>query len=322
MNEQSMPADAAMPRCFMFAGQGSQYYRMGLDLHRDADDFRENVERLDALIAARSGISPLAVVSAPGRNVGDPFDDHEASGLAIYLIERALAVTLAGRGVHPAVVLGSSIGMLAAAATAGAIGDEAAIDLALASRQVFDAHVPRGGMVAVLHDPAEYYRDLSLSRLAELAGVNFSGGFVLAAAEEHMRPLEQHLTARGLPYQRVPVRHAYHSSLVEPARTPLLHAIRTVPLRAPALPLYCCSQVRRLTTFTADDLWLALRNPLQHQDTLRAADRAGPFRFVDLSPSGTLAAMLRFVLPGGSRSTGGTILDQFQKGAALRLSRI
>jgi acyl transferase domain-containing protein len=321
MNARPMPADAAMPRCFLFAGQGSQYYRMGLDLHREADDFRDNVERLDALIAARSGISPLAVVSTPGRSVGDPFDHHEASGLAIYLVERALAVTLAGRGVQPAVVLGSSIGMLAAAATAGAIDDEAAIALALASRQVFDSHAPRGGMLAVLHDPAEYYRDVSLSRLAELAGINFGGGFVLAAAEENLPRLEQHLAARGLPYQRLPVRHAYHSSLIEPVRAAFLQAVRAVPLRMPSLPLYCCSQVRRLASFTADDMWLALRNPLQHEDTLRAADRAGPYRFVDLSPSGTLAALLRFVLPSSSQSTGGTILDQFQNGAAQRLAR-
>lgn len=60
--------------CFMFSGQGSQYYHMGKELFKENTVFRQSMLEMDAIAARRIGTSIVEEIYHPGKRVSDPFD--------------------------------------------------------------------------------------------------------------------------------------------------------------------------------------------------------------------------------------------------------
>ncbi|SEF35418.1 NADPH-dependent curcumin reductase CurA [Variovorax sp. NFACC28] len=317
------------PIVFLFSGQGSQYYHMGLDLYESDARFRHHLDALEEMARDLCGQSILALIRDARRTPSDPFTDVPTSSVAIYLVERALTRCLADHGIEPAMCVGSSMGLYASFTAAGCLSEEEALRFVFEQGRAFAETCEPGGMIAVLGDPAIYRSEPELQRVADLAGINFDKAFVVSARAGDLPVLFALLKSLKLAHQELPVARPFHSRWIEPAKA-RFEAL-SVPFvgRRPRIAVACCTRQDFVDRIEVSGFWSTVRNPIMFRETVQRLEASGPCRYVDVGPSGTMATMLKYVLPPGSGSEHRSILSPFGPGAkrladliaALRTSR-
>ena len=143
---------------FVYTGQASQWPGMGAALYDSEPVMRAVLDRCDDVLGKERGASLLDVMSGHPGAVGD-LDDPQWKQPAIYALECALAALWSSVGIRPDVVLGHSLGEIAAAHTADVYSLE-------------DRLAPRGGAGCADRRVARRRRDGSGLR----AGLACSGG--------------------------------------------------------------------------------------------------------------------------------------------------
>lgn len=120
---------ASCPKLTMaFTGQGAQWFAMGRELLSTSGAFRTSIMSSDEILR-RSGAewSLLDELLQPQNN--SRVDKSEVSQPATTAIQIAVVNLLATWGIQPSHVVGHSSGEIAAAYTAGALDQEAAIQM-------------------------------------------------------------------------------------------------------------------------------------------------------------------------------------------------
>ena len=295
------------PLVFCYSGQGSQFYRMGLPLFEQEPMFRRTMLELDERVKARLGVSVVDMLykDAPPPTASSSFTRTLVTHPAIFMVQRAMTELLAAKGVRPDAVLGMSLGEFAAAAAAGALGVEQALDAVLLQAELLEDGCPEGGMMAVLGAPR------LLDTLPELAGsvtivsVNAPEHFVLAGDRSTLERLRARLRELRVPAQLLPVSRAFHSAAIDGIAARFAAAVAGWPAAAPRVPLLSCAAGGATAALApGPHLWRAVREPIRLRETVQAQAVQQHSLFVDLGPSGTVAALLRLILApgGGSRS--------------------
>lgn len=298
---------------FLFAGQGSQYHQMGRGLYEHDPVFRAEMDALDRVPQALAGVSVLQTLYGP-RGKGEPLDAIGLSHPAIFMVEFALAQTVRARGVEPAAVLGSSLGIYAALAVAGALAADEALAMVVRQAAVVERHCPPGGMVGVLHDPRLFDDSEFLRARSALAGRNFESHFVLAAPQANIDAVESCLARAGVAHQWLPVPYPFHSAWIDPMRDAFIAACPGGRVGVPRLPVVCCAAGGPLGTVAPDYFWRVAREPMHFMPAVAGLEASGPHDYLDLSPSGTLAGFLRTLVAGGPGSRPRAALSPFGRG--------
>jgi acyl transferase domain-containing protein len=294
----------------MFSGQGSQYFQMGKALYDGNDTFRKWMLRLDEVARPALGESVLAAVYSRARGKGEPFDRARLTHPAIFIIEYALAQALKGAGVLPDLVLSASMGSFAAAAVAGFLDVEDALQAVVRQAIALEEWGEPGGMTAVLGDPALFGEEFFVG-CSELAGINFSTHFVIAAKKAELGEIEAALRKRSVGFQRLPVMFPFHSQWIDGAKMPFQSFMSTVTHRQGHVPMVCCDKTAILAELNDGYFWDVVRRPIRFRETTARLEHIGPRRYVDVGPGGTLATFLKYGLPAASRSTVHAILTPF-----------
>ncbi len=147
---------------------------------------------------------------------------------ALVALQLAQAVAWEKRGVHPATVLGHSIGEFAAAVAAGVMHADDALRLAAIRGRLMDGCEP-GAMAAVFAPVARLLPSLPASLV--VAAENGPDMTVLAGPHEAMRHYLESDLQEG--HTLLPVSHAFHSPMMAPAANAFLEHVRAVRLSAP-----------------------------------------------------------------------------------------
>ncbi len=290
-----------LPLVFMFSGQGSQHPDMGRELFEHEPVFRSVLLELDALVRQESGHSVLASLYGQARSAAESFDALLLTHPALFSIELALARTLIAKGLQPDITLGVSLGTFVAAVVSGCLDLVDALRLVLKQADAVVANCERGGMVAVLADAAVHASEVRA--FGELAAVTSNRHFVVAAAHATLAPLEAYLRQKALAYQRLPVQYAFHSRWMDAAAAPFLAAVGQPHLRIGPTPLVCCARAGTLHEIAPAYFWEVGRAPIRFAAAIAHLERGGPHRYIDVGPSGSLAALLKFCLPAAAART-------------------
>lgn len=283
---------------FLFDGQGSQYHQMGRELFEHNATFRQWMERGEQRARACGSPPLLEVIYDPDQPISHTFDETRISHPAIFLVEYALAQCLAEIGIRPNAVLATSLGSFAAAAVAGALPFETAVEAVVRQGALLSETCPPGGMLAILAPPDTYERTPTLRNHSTLAGTNFRRHFVVSGTPEDLDTIQESLKRQHVPMHRLPVRFGFHSHLIDPAAEPFQRYLENRPLSPWTIPCLSAGPPPEPPTF----LWDAIRHPMNFQQLIENQVTT-PTRYLDLGPSGTLTAFLKRILPRNGPST-------------------
>ncbi|MGW0338139.1 acyltransferase domain-containing protein, partial [Streptomyces sp. NPDC003011] len=243
---------------------------------------------------------PLGEVLAGG---GGLVDETEFAQAGLFAFEVAVFRLLRAWGVEPGVLVGHSVGELAAAFCAGvwSLGD--ACRLVAARGRLMQA-LPSGGvMVALRGGVAEVEGLLEGVSGVSVAAVNGPRSVVVSGCGRGVDEVVGRWQARGGEVRRLRVSHAFHSPLMEPMLAEFGRVAREVSYRVPVLPL-----VSNVTGGLVDggvvcdpEYWVRhVREPVRFAEGVGAARAAGVSVFVEVGPAPVLTAMGQECLVGDS----------------------
>ena len=226
---------------FVYTGQGSQWTGMGRDLYESEPAVRAVLDRCEAAMRELRGASLLDVMFGAEGAAG-ALDDTAWTQPALYALECALAELWGCVGVRPAAVLGHSVGELAAARAAGVWGLEEGLRFAAARGEHMGALPTEGSragaMAALFAGKARVEAALEEWN----AGTDGPGLCVAADNGTHLvvsgtadgvAGLTDRLAAEGVRVERLQVRHAFHSTLMDPVLDSLEAALEGMDLTVP-----------------------------------------------------------------------------------------
>lgn len=290
-----------MKTIFMFSGQGSHYPRMGRSLFDSDPVFRQHIMQLDARVTELIGTSIVQTLYSHATDPGVPFDRTLLTHPAIFMVEYSTAQSLIHRGVLPDMVLGTSLGSFVAAVLGGFLTVEDALTAVVRHAQAMEEHCEPGGMISIIADPG-LYDEPFLRSTSDCAAINFSSHFVVSTTQAQCANIQKRLGELAITSQRLPVSHAFHSRWMDDARSHFQAFMKSVRIRPGILPLVCCDRATTLASPHPGHFWDVTRHPIRFPAAIAGLERNGAYRYVDVGPSGTLATILKYVLPSESRS--------------------
>ena len=222
---------------FAYTGQASQWVGMGHALYETEPVFRAVLDRCDKVLQQERGASLLDVIFGTA-DVAEDLDDPAWTQPCIYAVECALTALWSSVGVHPDVVVGHSLGEIAAAQAAGAFSLEDGLRFAAARGELMGALGTSGAMAAVFATPervAAAVDELNAATEGPPVSVAADNGMhqVISGPAEAVDSLLERFESEKVWVRRLRKSPAYHSALVEPALDGLEAVVDGIETAAP-----------------------------------------------------------------------------------------
>ncbi|MDP4524112.1 acyltransferase domain-containing protein [Bacillus halotolerans] len=301
------------PLVFMFSGQGSQYYHMGKELFSGNTVFRQCMLEMDAIVSRRIGISIVNEMYHPAKRVSDPFDRVLYTHPAIFMVEYSLYRIFAEKGIQPDYVLGTSLGEFASAAASGVLDAKEILECILEQATVIEKYCDKGKMLAILDKPQLLLDHPHLFENSELTSIHYDSHFVISGESENIQQITDVLRENEILCQPLPVSYGFHSSLIDPAKDVYKEFLRSKSFKHPSIPLVSCLTGSSIREIHNDFFWDTVRRPMRFREAIHFLESQHTCHFIDLGPSGTLAAFVKQLISGDSANRCYSIITPFHQ---------
>ncbi|GHF51340.1 polyketide synthase 12 [Amycolatopsis bartoniae] len=283
------------PVAFVYTGMGPQWWGMGRELLETEPRFAEFVAACDEVLA-RHGLS-----------IADELrrDENESrltstlyAQLANFVVQAGLTALWRDWGIEPAVIVGHSVGEVAAFHAAGVYSLEDALTVSFHRASLQARTAGRGGMAAVDLPAAEVTPHLVDG--VTVAAVNSTYATTIAGDSDGLAVVSEALTAAGASVKQLRVEVAYHSPQMDEIHEPLLAALAGIRPRRAKVPL--------VSTVTGDFVdgseldaeywWGNVRQPVRFADAFHKVLTRNVGAVLEVGPHPVLASAIDEALAG------------------------
>ena len=290
-------------KAFLFPGQGAQFPGMGKDIYGASQEAKTLFHQANEIL---------------GFNITDIMFGEDAEALkktqvtqpAIFLHSVILSSVM-GKSFNPDYVAGHSLGEFSALVAAKALSFESGLKLvhqrALAMQDACD-EVP-GAMAAVLGLEDHVIEEVcaKISGIVVAANYNCPGQLVISGEKEAIalacEAMKEAGAKRALP---LPVGGAFHSPLMEPAKTKLATAIENTNIQNAICPVYQNVVAIGITDAATinTNLIAQLTAPVRWTQSVQQLLNDGASSFTEVGPGKVLQGLVKKIDRSAETSSG------------------
>jgi acyl transferase domain-containing protein len=295
---------------FLYTGQGSQYVNMLAELRAREPIVAETFRQADTVMTPLLGRPLTSYIFIDGNDpaavarLENELRQTEITQPALLATDASLHRLLAAYGIGPDMVMGHSLGEYGALTAAGSLTFEAALE-AVSSRGREMAHlkVEDNGAMAAVTGPLDEIQKIveKTPGYVVVANINSNKQAVIGGATAAVNAAIEAFAAAGMQAARIPVSHAFHTSIVAPAAVPLVATLRRLNVRPPRLPIVAnvtgeFYPADATTETMLEFLGRQVASPVQFVKGLKTLYDAGARVFVEVGPKRALHGFVEDVL--------------------------
>jgi len=280
-------------KAYVFPGQGAQFVGMGKDLYDNNPLAKDLFEKANEILGFR-------ITDLMFSGTDEDLRQTKVTQPAIFLHSVILAKTL-GDQFKPDMTAGHSLGEFSALVAAGALSFENGLVLvskrAMAMQKACEA--TPSTMAAVLGLPDETVEEVCAGIKDEIvvcANYNCPGQLVISGSIPGIDQACEKLLAAGAKRAlKLKVGGAFHSPLMEPARTELAAAIEATAINKPVCPVYQNVDAKPHTdpAEIKANLIAQLTAPVRWTQTVQNMITDGADHFIELGPGAVLQGLVK-----------------------------
>lgn len=276
---------------WIFTGNGSQWPGMMRAWLNGVPGAREALDRVDQVLSPRLGWSTVEYLERPAAE--QAMARTEVAQPLLFALQVAMVELLRGAGAQPGLVLGHSVGEVAAAWACGGLSLDDACRVIVARSEVAARTAGLGGMAAagVTAERARHWIEAEgLGAQVEVAGYNSADSVTLTGDRAALHRLGDRARSEEAFYRILELDYPFHSAAMDPLEAPLRAALEGVDGRSGSLPFISTVAGAALDPelLISDYWWHNLRRPVRFAEAMDAVFEMGVTRFLEIGPRGIL----------------------------------
>lgn len=283
-------------RAHLFPGQGSQFPGMGKELFEKYDLGRKLFDRANEILGF-----DLSKIMLEGSK--EDLQQTRVTQPAIYL-HSVVTAKVMENDFPPAAVAGHSLGEFSALTAAGAIDFESGLQLVSQRAEAMQkaCNLESGTMAAVLGLEDETVEEICRQTQGVVVAANYNcpGQLVISGGASAIASACEALKAAGARRALIlPVSGAFHSPLMESARSELAQAIDATPFSTPLCPIYqnTTAQAVNDPLEIQNNLISQLTAPVKWTQSIQAMIQNGITEFIEVGPGKVLQGLVKKINP-------------------------
>lgn len=297
----------------IFSGHGTAYAGMAAEPYVRWPAFRQALDVCHRVVMKDGGFDLRRVCCEV--DAAAALKNAEVVQPALVAMGIALAAQWRAWGLHPAAVMGHSIGEYAAAVAAGSLQVEDAIRLACARGRTIAAHAPEGVMMAAIGRPEDLARFLEVMPEGTwLAALNSPRQATLASTPSAVVACEGAAAAHRLKLVRLDVTYPFHSPLMRAAADAFADIASATRLHKPSIPwMGTCGLAGEEEPWRQSNYFVEqIVQPVGMLPAIEKLSASGLTRFVEIGADARLASAVRDMI-GDS----GQVLPTMRRGVSI-----